>query len=80
MALTKNQNGEIICTYPQLYALGEMWLDWSSFVELSGLPSTNLYRLLKTLENVPKYNYKNRTYYKTEFCFGFWKRVSDANR
>jgi hypothetical protein len=80
MAITINQNNLIQCTYPQLFAQGEFYLDWSSFVELSGLPSTNLYRVIKSLNNVPTFKYKNRTYYKTTFCFSLWNRVSEQNK
>jgi hypothetical protein len=80
MAFTMNQNNLIQCTYPQLYADGEFYLDWSSFVELSGLPSTNLYRIIKTLNNVPIFRYKNRSYYKTTWCYSFWKRVDEQSK
>lgn len=75
-----NQNGEIKCNYPQLLYEGELYLDWTCLVNLSGQASTNLYRLIKTLDNVPKINYKNRSYYLTSWCLNFWRHVGDKNR
>ncbi len=80
MSMTISNNNQIKCEFPQLYANGEYWLDFSSFVQLSKQPSTCLYRILQTLPDVPTFKYKNRIYYKTTFCFSFWKNVSDFNR
>ena len=80
MALIKDENNNIKCTYPQLFHEGEYYLDWTSFVEVSGLPSTNLYRIIKVLPDVPTIKYKNRTYYLTKWCFGFWRTVSNNNQ
>ena len=79
MSITINENKQAQCNYPQLYAQGEFYLDWSSFCDLADLPSTNLYRIIKSLENPPTFKYKNRTYYLTKFCYTFWKQVSDQN-
>lgn len=75
-----NQYGRIECNYPQLYYQGEFYLDWSSFVELTGQPSTNLFRLIKSLNNVPTFKYKNRVFYEIKFCLGFFKYVDQQNK
>ena len=84
MAIEINENQQIKCTFPQLYVndgtVNDYFIDWSTFVAISNLPATSLFRLLKTLNNVPIYKYKNRTYYQTIFCLNFWRKVSDANR
>ena len=84
MAIEINSNNQMKCSFPMLYVndgtVTDYFFDWSSFCEIAMLPSTNLHRLLKTLNNVPIYKYKNRTYYQTDFCLSFWRKVSDANR
>ncbi len=80
MAITVNENNHIQCTYHQLYFQGEFYLDWTALVEVSGQPSTNLYRIIKSLNDVPKITYKNRCYYLTSWCMRFWKIVGEQNR
>lgn len=80
MSIEKNEYNQITVTYPQLYANGKYYLDYSSLLHLSKQKSTNLFRIIKTLENVPVFKYKNRTYYETSWCLKFWTWVSEANK
>lgn len=79
MGIEKNEYNQIKITYPQLYVDGKFYLDYSSFLELTGQKSTNLFRLIKSLENVPIFKYKNRSYYETSWCLRFWKWVGESN-
>ncbi len=82
MSIEKNEFNQIIITYPQLYVSenNKYYLDYSSLLNLSGQKSTNLFRIIKSLENVPVYRYKNRNYYETSWCLKFWTWVSEANK
>lgn len=78
--MERNEFNHIQCRLPQLFYNGNYYLDYSSFVEVSGLNSTSLFRTLKAIPDVPKIRYKNRSYFLTEFVFTFWRHVSDANK
>ncbi len=80
MTMNANQYGRIECSFPQLYYQGEFYLDWSSFVELTGQKSTNLFRIIKSLNNVPTFKYKNRLFYEVKFCYGFWNHIDQKNK
>jgi len=77
--MSMNVNGEynrIECNYPMLYVpeTKKYYLDFSSLAEISGLPNTCLFRVLKTMPELPVYRYKNRVYYELTFCLQFHQR------
>jgi hypothetical protein len=73
MKVEQNEFGQITISCPQIFYNGEWFIDWRSFVELSGLPSTNLHRIIKQLPNVDEniFIYRNRKLYKTVWAYQF---------
>lgn len=63
--------------YPKLVVDDESYMDFTSLQDLLNLPKTNLYRMIKGLENVPTLKYKNRIYFRLDFCTSFWSIISD---
>lgn len=76
-----NEQGQYLIEFPQLYYQGNFYLSWPDFVELSGMPKSSLFRIIKEMENKPVINIKNRLYYRTDFCIRFhrWKPNNKSN-
>jgi hypothetical protein len=77
MSIERNELNQIKISYPQLFVNEEYYLDYGALMDISGLNSTTLFRVIKSLENVPIYRYKNRCYYRTDWCLRFWKWVGE---
>ncbi len=54
---------------------GKSYLDFTTIVEIVGVPSTTLFRYLKQIDGVENqtYKYKNRTYYNEAFILTLFR-------
>ena len=79
--MEQNQNGQLILPFPQLYFEGAYYLSYQDFIELSGLPKTSLYRIIKVIPDVPKINVKNRLFFRVDFCLRYhrWAKEKKAD-
>lgn len=74
--MEQNEQGQFIIEFPQLYYQGNFYLSYQDFVALSGMPKSNLARLIKDIENKPVITIKNRKFFRVDFCIKFhrWEK------
>lgn len=79
--MEQNEQGQFILEFPQVYYQGNFYLAWPDFVALSGMPKSNLFRLIKDIENKPVITIKNRLYFRTDFCIRFhrWEKPREKH-
>ena len=54
--------------FPQIFYRGKPYIDFSTFVELSGEKKSTLHRKVLKLNGVQFFEYKNRKYYLLEWA------------
>lgn len=77
--MTPDSNGQFILNYPILIVEGKQYLAYQDFIDLSGLPKTTLFRIIKSTPDVPRIYVKNRSYFLLEYCLRYHRWAKGKN-
>lgn len=72
--LLKNANGQYV--FPIIILEEKQLVDWQTLLDITGLPSTTMYRLLKKINYQKHTTWKNRKLYDLEFAIHFWNKMA----
>lgn len=69
--MEQNDFSQLLSRFPQIYYQNNFYLSWSDFVEITGIPSTNLYKIIKLIPDKPTIQIRNRIFYRVDFVFRY---------
>ena len=77
--MEQNDFSTLLAQFPQMYYQANFYLSWGDFVNLTGIPSTNLHKIISQIPDKPTITIKNRIYYRVDFIFRYHNWLKTKN-